>query len=324
MYYVSDLKPHIVVTDKEVECPVQGCTHRVERQRNRFQALAKYQCPHHGIAISPSTFEYPTRADNLLWKGPQHDPVLKEIEKVKRESRMQRDNSEDAVSWNVFRYLDYHEQVGPALESLTGAPATAPETILWSYSPSYSGPWPHLLYARVAFGEANRYAHAVHRGSEPDIIVLAEETLFFIEAKVGASNRTTPSSPNKVRDGYQTGGDGWWDKVFTQAFTSIAEAARRYELARFWLLGTWIANQLGVDFRLVSLVLDGRDKTIENDIRPFLRVSPDHFQRMTWQQIHAFVMGNAPQSADRSLLDEYFKGKSMGYDSQQQLRGLFY
>ena len=323
MHGLNDLKATNIVTDKEVECPVQGCRVRVERQRGHFRADTKFQCPSHGIYISPSTFEYPKIDDNLLWTGPSDISLLTRIGAVKRESRMQRDNSEDAVSWNIFRFLDSHSLVGPMLSSLTKADASEAETIYWSYSSSNNGPWPHLLYARVAFGEAARYRHAVNRGSEPDIIVLTKETLFFIEAKVGASNRTTPSNPGKVEKPYMESEGRWWDKEFRDDFKTIAIREKRYELARFWLLGTWIARQLGVDFRLINLVLDGKEKSIEDEFRQFLRTGPERFQRMTWNDIHAYVMKQSSRSPERDILDSYFENKSMGYDSKSRLRPAF-
>lgn len=103
MFGADDLKARITVTDSTVECPVKDCTAIVERQRGSFTLDRRFHCTKHMIYISPSTFEYQREADNLLWRDPEDLALLQGIRVVKRESRMARDNSEDALIWNVFR-----------------------------------------------------------------------------------------------------------------------------------------------------------------------------------------------------------------------------
>ena len=62
-----------------------------------------FKCPKHNIYISPTTFEYQSELDNLLWKDEADLDLLDRTKGVKRESRIARDRSEDAVTWNVFR-----------------------------------------------------------------------------------------------------------------------------------------------------------------------------------------------------------------------------
>lgn len=104
MFGASDLKDSIEVTETSVECPVKDCKTIVPRQRGTFQCSKDFFCPKHGIYISPSTFEYYTFTDNLLWKDETDFDLLRRIVPVKRESRIARDNSEDALTWNVFRF----------------------------------------------------------------------------------------------------------------------------------------------------------------------------------------------------------------------------
>ena len=69
MLGIQDLKPKITITPTNVECPVKGCCRSVERQRRSFRREERFQCPDHKIYISPSTFEYASEADNLLWQN---------------------------------------------------------------------------------------------------------------------------------------------------------------------------------------------------------------------------------------------------------------
>jgi len=44
-------------------------------------------------------------------------------------------------------------------------------------------------------------------------------------------------------------------------FNAIALKDKKYELVRFWLLGTWLAEQEGLEFRLVNLTRSEKGKT---------------------------------------------------------------
>jgi hypothetical protein len=102
MFGVGNLKPQIHISPYTVECPVMGCPQDVERQRHSFKREERFRCPEHKIYISPSTFEYDLEIDNLLWKNETDVSLLEAVKRVKRESRISLDNSEDAISWNVF------------------------------------------------------------------------------------------------------------------------------------------------------------------------------------------------------------------------------
>lgn len=106
MFGLQELKSKINITIDSVECPVKGCQTIVARQRKIFKTEQKFQCKTHQIFIGPSTFEYPAENQNLLWKDTEDLDLLSRIKTVKRESRITRDNSEDAVTWNCYRFLE--------------------------------------------------------------------------------------------------------------------------------------------------------------------------------------------------------------------------
>jgi hypothetical protein len=68
MYGLSDLKNAITVNEATMECPVKDCNRFVPRQRKVFKRLEEFKCTEHRIFVSLSTFEYPNRLENLLWK----------------------------------------------------------------------------------------------------------------------------------------------------------------------------------------------------------------------------------------------------------------
>jgi len=58
MFGIKELKGSIKITKTTVECPVKGCSEKVERQRKVFKRENRFKCLKHNIYISPSTFEY--------------------------------------------------------------------------------------------------------------------------------------------------------------------------------------------------------------------------------------------------------------------------
>jgi len=317
MYGSSDLKAKIRLTDTTVECPVRDCNATVERQRRVFRRLDNFKCPQHGIYISPTTFEYETEFDNLLWTDTADSELFKKIKAVKRESRISRDNSEDAVSWNVFRYLERNNLLDGLLTSISGSEQLSANLILWSYCNQEQNNWTPLNKARIEFGET------VSRGSEPDIIITTNSTLFFIEAKVLATNETTPSDPNNPKK-YISGGDGWYSKVFSSNYNTVAVSDKRYELLRFWLLGSWLANELKLKFHLVNLVLADRELTIEKDFgRHIIQNDNNRFSRFTWESIYEFIANPNRTNSETQRVLNYFKNKTAGYDINGVLQKVF-
>ncbi|MCK4385045.1 MAG: hypothetical protein KAW52_02155, partial [candidate division Zixibacteria bacterium] len=252
MLSIEELKGSIEITETTVECPVKGCSEKVERQREVFKRKKRFKCPKHNIYISPSTFEYQNESDNLLWKDKTDLDLFGKIKKVKRESRIARDNSEDAVTWNVFRFLERNNLIGTTLSSIMNATLKSPEVIYWSFCQRENSSWSELNNAREEFGEETK------RGSEPDIIIKTDNALFFIEAKLTAGNETAPSDRGNSKK-YEIGGDNWFSKVFKSDYRTVAIDEKKYELLRFWLLGTRIAKQQDLDFYLANLVLSERE-----------------------------------------------------------------
>ena len=318
MLGLINLKPKIKFTEDQVECPVKGCRQNALRQRNSFRRAQEFQCPKHGIYISPSTIEYTDEQDNLLWKSEQDLALLAAIKTVKRESRMARDNSEDAVTWNVFRYLETGNLLSGFLSNLTQKDQGKTELIYWSYSQVTGTAWPGLDRAREEFGEH------LQRSSEPDLIAVTDRALFFIEAKLNADNDTTPTNPKEHKK-YLSGGGDWFRKVFLSEYEIVAIKAEKYELMRFWLLGSWLAAQAGLDFFLVNLVPSIRETDIETLFVPHIRLSDSRlFKRLAWEDIYSWVAGHSPESEEKCQWMSYFEQKTVGYDQHQNLQKAFF
>jgi len=243
-------------------------------------------------------------------------PVKGCKERVKRESRMSRDNSEDAVSWNVFRFLERNNLIEGFLSSITGLYLKSSEVIYWSYSKKEDNVLSKLNEARREFGEV------IRRGSEPDIIVKTNKALFFIEAKLTADNKTSPSNKNSSKK-YESGGHNWFFKVFKSDYKTIAIIEKKYELLRFWLLGTYMAKQQDLNFYLVNLVLSEKEKDIENIFKGYIRETKRRkFLRITWEDIYSYIL-NSNSSRDKDIILNYFRNKTIGYDGEGKLQRAF-
>jgi len=317
MLGIKELKESIKITETTIECPAKGCSEKVERQREVFKRKERFKCPKHNIYISPSTFEYASELDNLLWKNKADLDLLGRIKKVKRESRISRERSEDAVTWNVFRFLERNNLIETILGSIIGVTLKSSQVIYWSYSQRENFSWSELNEARTEFGEG------IKRSSEPDIVIKTNTALFFIEAKLTARNDTVPSNMGNSKR-YETGGDNWFSKVFKSNYQTVAIVEKKYELLRFWLLGTWIAKQQDLNFYLVNLVLSERDKNIGAIFKRHIYENQRmKFIRITWEDIYQQILNSGLPGRDKNKMIEYFRNKTIGYDSNRKLQKAF-
>lgn len=317
MFGLKNLKNKIKITENSVECPVKSCNVIVPRQRESFKRQEEFKCPIHNIYISPSTFEYDNELDNLLWvDAADKDLLFTKIGSVKRESRIARDNSEDAVTWNVFRFLEKTKLLSEFLTKLTKHQVENPEVIYWSYYQSGNlepAVWAPLKEAREEF-ETNP-----KKGSEPDIIVKSKNALFFIECKLTADNNTVLMSTNQdVRQKYTSGGSQWYSQVFSSDFDTVAIEEKKYELLRFWLIGTWIVKNLNMNFCLINLVPSDKEINIEEIFKRHIREnSRRRFLRTTWESVYQFILKSQFGSKEKDKMIEYFQNKTVGYKNKE-------
>jgi len=319
MLGLDELKGTIKIKETTVECPIKGCSEKVARQRKSFKRQERFKCPKHDIYISPSTFEYQNEPDNILWKDNGDLDLFKRVKGAKRESRIAHDNSEDAVTWNVFRFLEKNKLLSGLLAELSKSDVEHPEIMYWSYSQSEQDTWSELQKARKEFETRPK------KGSEPDIIIKTDKILLFVEAKFTANNNTVFQSRNpKAQEKYETGGNGWYRIVFHSPFETIAISEKKYELLRFWLIGSLIAQRLQLDFCLVNLVLSDREKNIEKIFGIYIRENQRRrFIRVTWEDIYAYILHNNSSSRGKAIIKRYFRNKIIGYAGLGKLQKAF-
>ncbi len=338
MFEFEKLKENIEKRNGTIACPVCGCNTKVkimnrqalnslkshlgkETSRKNFE---QYFCKRHKIYITPSTFIYENYKDNLLWYN-EDEHLIKEIIKGKRvKEQLYHSNSEDAVSWNIFRFLEKNNMICDFLEKKFNIIEENPEVIYWSYSQKEKGLWKPLKEAREEF------ELRLAKGSEPDIIIIGKNALIIIEAKFNASNRTPFNHKNpNVENKYRSGGEKWWNEVFRSDFKKVVIDENKYELSRFWLIGTWMAHgsnqKRNLDFYLVNLVLKEKEKEKDSESifkKHIIENSRRKFLRFTWEEIYDYISKNNLSGENKDLIMSYFRNKTIGY-YQGRLRPAF-
>jgi len=150
-----------------------------------------------------------------------------------------------------------------------------------------------------------------------------DKVVLFIEAKLTANNETTPTDAENQKK-YVTGGNGWYHQVFGSDYDVIAKDEKKYELMRFWLLGSWVATQAERDFYLVNLVRSEFEQDIEKLFGRHIKANAHrHFMRVTWERIRQRITERIPSSAERDSLFEYYEYKTVGYNPSGELQLAF-
>lgn len=190
---------------------------------------------------------------------------------VKRE-KFCSERSEDAVTWTVIAGLREVAGLGALVsEGRLGAPQAL---LLWGH------PFDGERAAEVRDGLvrlSDDLGEKPDRRSEPDVIVLWPSLLVFVEAKHGSANDRQPDYA-----GYST---------YLPApgrFSADEQAVRRegsYQLTRNWVMGSTLAEALGVCFILVNLGPSGIAHHAEGFAALLRQSSSRRFEHRTWRQV---------------------------------------
>jgi hypothetical protein len=313
MYLAKDLKQIRYATDDEVPCPVESCSKKVKRRMSNKGGFENmdYFCENCGIYVTPTTFVQKNWEDNILWND-DLDKLRLLKEKKTEGRRFGHEVSEDAVTWNIFRYMEKNQRLGRYISKLTGTPAKNLELFYWGID-GCGNCWEPLAKARNAFEPHNQKKHR----TEPDLIVKTDSSLLFFESKVGSGNDSKDISDETYRR-YMAAGNHWSKEVFTHKLDQES-FGKHYQLARHWLLGSWIAEKcLDVSrFYLVNLVAERRERGIVDWFRVY-SIGGDKraFERGTWEDVYRFLAQN---NGDELVLS-YMEGKTLGYSGKYEQR----
>lgn len=336
MLGIKELKERIETTETTVECPVKRCKVNVKKMNRGDQkrldsylnkgktsvardVFRDYFCKEHGIYITPTTFIYENYRDNLLWYDDGDKVLFDNMMQVKRvKYQLYHDNSEDALSWNVFRFLERTKLLSGFLEGLHNSIVKSPEVIYWSYSQSQQKVRNELEKARAEFLESPQ------RSSEPDLVVKSDDVLFFIEAKLTALNKidfnknhTAEDRAERIRR-YSKG-----DYFLNQPVENIMDAGY-YQLMRFWLIGALMADNENLNFYLLNLVRKNDGKDIESEFGKYIKQNEKReFMRVTWEDIYKYISTTGLLDEEKDKMLGYFRNKTIGYNGHGELQKAF-
>jgi hypothetical protein len=317
MYDARTLKPRIHADAHKVECPVLGCTTRVVRQRSVFRRDDEFQCAEHAIYISAGTHEHADYTANLLLADSENVQLLQRLFGQKREStRLGRERSEDALTFNVFRGIERAGELDAAMSVVAGCAVRGSSASYWALD-SVTG------RAHALLSEARTTFHEVpDRGTEPDILIESDDTVFLIEAKLASSNSTKPTHLRSVAS-YERAASGWFASVFSTGGETVAVQEKLYQLMRLWLLGTWMADRAGKKFVLVSLCgARAGENSGERFGKHLVQTDSRRFVCSTWEQLRELCRSKSGEPSLVTLV-EYLDHKTLGYDAKGALQLAF-
>ena len=280
-------------------CPVRGCANG-------------NPCPTHHLKVHSTpgglTYVYDEPPRNLLWNDADDRARLDAILRGKRESRMGHEHSEDAVTWNVFRFFERHACLSPALKKICPCPSEEPLAVFWT---THDG----CLWepCRRCSDEIPEKANA---RSEPDLIFWWERKLLVVvEAKFRSPNCSDPKKrADELRKSrpYVEQASGYFNRKGARE----AVGDGWYELLRNWALGTTLREELGCErFVLVNLVRKRHEAVHgENPRRGFAEcacvLSPNaQFAVAYWEDLIAAAPSISSHS-DSEVLVRWGRNKS--------------
>jgi hypothetical protein len=231
------------------------------------------------------------------------------------------ENSEDALSWNVFRSLQEAGKLAEVARWFTGMEHTGqPRLYLWGLrvdDDSYE-PWDLLIAARERF-EGRLPVNRPQ--TEPDIALhLPGKYLVLIEAKFTSPNSTYRRGPRK--DAQSLTLDELLDIYRDPTLRILDQAkARRVEEIhyQFWrnmVFAEWMALRESTQTVAghVSLV---RQAGVTDDARVFSALLADgcssHFRQVTWERIAARVAYDVPRLQKYLEQKTCYLGKAFDY-----------
>lgn len=312
---VDDLDSNMQVEPgppKRIRCFVRGCDHWL-CPPSRFGGGEV--CPDHGIRChSSGTYSYADLNRNLIIDA---DVFSKRVigHPFKYESnRFNQENSEDAVTWNVFRSLQQAGCLHHVANEVAGLDLTEePQLFLWGLALTGDTfePWELLIEARRRFESDLPVRRPL---TEPDIALYSPgKYLILIEAKFTSSNPVYTDGPRKSSSSLTKSEllDIYWDDALKLLDRERAQSAARvhYQFWRNLVFAEWMARQEGngTPAFLASLTRRGLESTSCEEFAHLINVHHQHqFRHISWEG----MLEHGSQCPNSGKLAAYFRSKT--------------
>ncbi|GAB4243915.1 MAG: hypothetical protein Kow00129_03320 [Thermoleophilia bacterium] len=315
---MSTLKPSVPLAEVRVSCPVRGCRVEVPYQEFPARATREYQCPVHRIYLAAGSFRYERETDNLLWAGRDSLNLLNTVRASLRGMSLGFDLSEEAVTWNVFGWLDRAGLLAELLEGWSERSVLGAEAWYWGYSRVLDAVPPALRRARIALGEDETNGDLP---TAPPVMVEAEDALYLLDTRI-VSFRGTEAGNRPAMSGGDEGGR-WAEEVLEPGWQAVLPQRAANELIRYWLVGSYAAKLVEKDFVLVHVVPRWAGEGAAPQVWPYLRGTGRRELRVAcWEDVYELAC-DRPGAPDSAALRTYMEEKSAGYDSSGRLLRCF-
>lgn len=315
-------------------CPVSSCAAPLKKVR--WRGVERPYCPVHRIRIHARTFVYynvpdaPSKRNpalrNILFEG---DYFEKHIlgNKAKAEThRICHENSEDALTWNVFSRLASGGLLPMLLSTLTHLDVkNEPELYLWGLRVRLDDPSPPLLFHPLKSARCIFEKGIARFLTEPDIMLYVPgQLLLLVEAKFNSGNtNASASTTDDITGKKPKSREGIIQRYASTALPRGALLAPSSsgpfysQLYRNLVFAIYMANKLDVRWGLVNIVCKGhfhqRQRKVEfRDPTQFIHAllpekSRDQFLFYSWEQLYADHVAKVTELKD---LAEYMYSKS--------------
>jgi hypothetical protein len=275
---------------RELRCPVKSCTAALQGPH--------HECPNHGIKVHKNTFVYTDLLRNVCFEREFFERHIRR-NRLKAETwRFGYENSEDALTWNVFAALARRRRLAALSQCLSQIDTSdEPELYLWGlrvslHDPLSPIPFDALCKAREVFERGiNNFR------TEPDIMMYAPKRyLMLVEAKFMSGNPIADSRKNDVPGMKPTTPVGILNRYRADQLppgsilTPTAKVPLFSQLYRNLVFAIWMAEKLDVEWRLVSLTSSPLSNKLSDKLATFTNaVLPADMQRRfvryTWEQL---------------------------------------
>jgi hypothetical protein len=303
---------------RRVQCYVRGCNH-VLRSPTLYDDGEV--CPVHGIrchsSASSPTYSYRQAQRNIIASPGLFSSRIVGHPFKYDSRRLGLENSEDALSWNVFRSLQEAGQLHEVARWITEQDIpTEPHLFLWGIclTSDTFDPWDLLIAARQRF-EIN--LPVVRPLTEPDIaLYLPGRYLILIEAKFTSPNTFYCDGPRKDAKSLTKAEllDIYRDPSLRMLDVERAQATERvyYQLWRNMVFAEWMASQESRATRayLASLTRAGCENESCEHFRQMVRPGfQDRFVHIAWED---FYWQCAKDNPRLGRLQQYLETKTAG------------
>lgn len=312
---IDDLDPQIVIQPgppKQIRCFVRGCT--------EFLAPAVRTsgpaCPRHGIRChSSGTFAYEDARRNAIVDADLFGSRVIGHPGKYSSDWLGNENSEDMLSWNVFRSIQKAGLLAALASEVLGLPESGePDLYLWGIrvSDDSFAVWDLLTAARHHF----ETSLPVDRPqTEPDIALHVPGVyLALIEAKFTSANGFYQRGPRKDSQSLTLDEllEIYADPKLRLLDTETARGRDRvpYQLWRNTVFADWMALRDSETTKAfhINLVRHGAEEDTATEFDGLLREKyRDCFQRVIWENIHRWGNG---RSSDLDRLCCYMEQKT--------------